>query len=47
MFPIHPLPMFEVFQHSLAGKIDLTAEELAKVQSYFIPKKLRKHQFLL
>ncbi|MCB2411035.1 Crp/Fnr family transcriptional regulator [Hymenobacter sp. BT178] len=39
--------MFEVFQRSLAEKIDLTAEELEKVQSYFIPKKLRKNQFLL
>lgn len=39
--------MFEVFQQSLAGKIDLTAEELAKVQAYYIPKKLRKNQFLL
>ncbi|HEX8657069.1 MAG TPA: Crp/Fnr family transcriptional regulator [Hymenobacter sp.] len=39
--------MYEVLQQSLAKEIDLTAEEWAKVQAYFIPKKLRKNQFLL
>ena len=39
--------MYEVLHQHLADKIDLTAEELAKVQAYYIPKKLRKNQFLL
>ena len=41
------MPMYEVLQQSLAKEIDLTAEEFEKVKAYYIPKKLRKNQYLL
>ena len=39
--------MYEVLQQSLAKEIDLTADEFEKVKAYYIPKKLRKNQYLL
>ena len=38
--------MHDVLRQSFAGKIDLTEEEFTKVKAYFIPKKLRRNQFL-
>jgi CRP-like cAMP-binding protein len=39
--------MYELFQKTLAQNLNLTAEELEHVRTYFTPKKLRKNQFLL
>jgi len=39
--------MYEVLQQSLAKEINLTPEEFEQVKAFFIPKKLRKNQFLL
>jgi CRP-like cAMP-binding protein len=39
--------MYEVLQQTLSKSIALTAEEFEKVKAYFIPKKLRKNQYLL
>lgn len=39
--------MYEVFFHSLRSRVPFTDEELAIVQKYVTPKKLRKKQYLL
>jgi CRP-like cAMP-binding protein len=39
--------MFELLQKHIARRINLTEEEFDRCMKYFIPKKLRKHQFLL
>ena len=41
------MPMYEVLQQSLAKEINLTAVEFDKGKAYYIPKKLRKNQYLL
>lgn len=40
-------PMFELLLQKFDEKIQLTAEEKEQAQSYFLPKKLRKKQYLL
>lgn len=39
--------MYEILLHNLNDKITLTPDEQEIVKSYFIPKKLKKKQFLL
>ncbi|MDR2222906.1 MAG: Crp/Fnr family transcriptional regulator [Flavobacteriaceae bacterium] len=39
--------MFETLFYHIQEKVELTAEELVQLESYFIPKKLKKHQYLL
>lgn len=39
--------MFEVLFENISKKIDLTTEEQQLLQTFFIPKKLRKKQYLL
>ena len=39
--------MFELLQQKMAEKVALTAEELAYCKTVFMPKKLRKRQYLL
>ncbi len=39
--------MFELLHEHILKRIDLTDEEFARCTSFFVPRKLRKHQFLL
>jgi len=39
--------MYEQLFHTINQKINLTAEELEKIKPFFIPKKIRKRQYLL
>ena len=39
--------MFEQLFHSINQKISLPAQELERIKPFFIPKKLRKRQYLL
>lgn len=39
--------MFETLFYHIQEKVEFTAEELVQLESYFIPKKLKKHQYLL
>jgi len=39
--------MFDLLRAHIEKRIDLTDEEFGRCKKFFIPKKLRKHQFLL
>ncbi len=39
--------MYDLLKTHFAKRINLTEEEFVRVTTFFIPKKLRKHQFLL
>ena len=39
--------MFELLQEKIAGKVQLTEEEMSTVKAAFLPKKIRKRQYLL
>lgn len=39
--------MFDLLRQHILKRIDLTEEEFSRCTTFFIPKKLRKHQFLL
>jgi CRP-like cAMP-binding protein len=39
--------MFELLRSHILKRIDLSDEEFARSTTFFIPKKLRRHQFLL
>lgn len=41
------VPMYEVFIRSLREKVDFTGDDIATIQTFLQPKKLRKKQFLL
>ena len=39
--------MFELLQEKIAGKVQLTEEEMSTIKAAFLPKKIRKRQYLL
>ena len=39
--------MFELLLEKIAGKVQLTEEEMSTVKAAFLPKKIRKRQYLL